>query len=134
MTLIMIDEVMKLTGLTKRAIRYYEEIGLIKPPQRTKGNIRQYTEEEVSALKKVVEAKEVLGFSLQELQHFMDLKETIERDQAQGRLELKELEHFEEAVEEQLDMIQKKIKSMMLFQQELQELLEKTKRVKTEQY
>ncbi|KOO46369.1 MerR family transcriptional regulator [Priestia koreensis] len=134
MTLIMIDEVMKLTGLTKRAIRYYEEIGLIKPPQRTKGNIRQYTEEEVSALKKVVEAKEVLGFSLQELQHFMELKETIERDQAQGRLELKELEHFEEAVEEQLDMIHKKIKSMMLFQQELQELLEKTKRVKTEQY
>jgi len=130
----MIDEVMKLTGLTKRAIRYYEEIGLIKPPQRTKGNIRQYTEEEVSALKKVVEAKEVLGFSLQELQHFMELKETIERDQAQGRLELKELEHFEEAVEEQLDMIHKKIKSMMLFQQELQELLEKTKRVKTEQY
>ncbi|MDP1443359.1 MerR family DNA-binding transcriptional regulator, partial [Priestia megaterium] len=31
----LIDDVTKMTGLTKRALRYYEEIGLILPPQRT---------------------------------------------------------------------------------------------------
>jgi len=73
-----IDDVTKMTGLTKRALRYYEEIGLSLPPQRTKGNARIYSEEEVKELRKVAEAKEVLGFSLQELQQFMSLKRMIE--------------------------------------------------------
>ncbi len=32
-----IDEVTKQVGLTKRTLRYYEEIGLIHPPERSEG-------------------------------------------------------------------------------------------------
>lgn len=61
-----IDEVAKQSGLTKRTIRYYEEIGLLPSPQRSEGNMRLYTQEDVDLLKKILSAKEVLGFSLQE--------------------------------------------------------------------
>ena len=53
----LIDDVTKMTGLTKRALRYYEEIGLILPPQRTKGNARIYSEEEVKRTKKSSRSK-----------------------------------------------------------------------------
>ena len=73
-----IDEVTKQTGLTKRTLRYYEEIGLIHPPERSEGNIRLYTDEDVERIKKIVEAKEVLGITLQEMHHFLSLKERME--------------------------------------------------------
>lgn len=56
-----IDEVTKQVGLTKRTLRYYEEIGLIHPPERSEGNIRLYTDEDIARIKRIVEAKEVLG-------------------------------------------------------------------------
>lgn len=55
-----IDEVTKQVGLTKRTLRYYEEIGLICPPERSEGNIRLYTDEDIARIKRIVEAKEVL--------------------------------------------------------------------------
>ncbi len=45
-----INEVMKETGLTKKAIYYYENEGLIKPQKDQDNNYRNYTEEEVRAL------------------------------------------------------------------------------------
>jgi DNA-binding transcriptional MerR regulator len=39
-----IDDDAKRTGLTKRTIRYYEEIGLITPPERSSGGVRLYSE------------------------------------------------------------------------------------------
>ncbi len=52
-----IDEVAKQCGLTKRTIRYYEEIGLLPSPQRSEGNMRLYTQEDVDLLKKNCECQ-----------------------------------------------------------------------------
>jgi MerR family transcriptional regulator, repressor of the yfmOP operon len=73
-----IEEVANRTGLTKRTIRYYEELGILAPPERSEGKVRLYTEEHIQAFQKIVNAKEVLGFSLQELQHFISIGNTIE--------------------------------------------------------
>ncbi|NPV44876.1 MAG: MerR family transcriptional regulator [Firmicutes bacterium] len=50
------------TGLTKRQIRYYEQMGLLKPA-RTKGNQRRYSEKDV---KRLLRIKELLkqGFDI----------------------------------------------------------------------
>ena len=42
----------ELTGLTGRQIRYYESKGLIKP-QRTSGNQRVYSQDDIERLKKI---------------------------------------------------------------------------------
>lgn len=73
-----IDQVALQSGLTKRTIRYYEEIGLLPPPQRSEGGIRYYTQEHVELLKKIKYAKDALGFSLQEMQQFISLSKIIE--------------------------------------------------------
>ena len=78
MQFVKIDEVAKQTGLTKRTIRYYEEIGILPEPQRTDGGTRLYTEKDIDLLKKVVNAKEVLGFSLQELQKYIAISDVLE--------------------------------------------------------
>ena len=126
-----IDDVMKMTGLTKRTIRYYEEIGLITPPQRTKGNTRLYVEENINELKKIIEAKEVLGFSLQELQQFVHLKKRIERRRAGGELTKEGLEDFQERLAVQINGLARKIQRMQRFEQELHELMDRTEYLKT---
>ncbi|WP_418056368.1 MerR family transcriptional regulator, partial [Priestia megaterium] len=125
----LIDDVTKMTGLTKRALRYYEEIGLILPPQRTKGNARIYSEEEVKELRKVAEAKEVLGFSLQELQQFMSLKRMIEERSEQQGLSAKEITKIENLLENQIKMIEFKVVKMQAFKTELEEMRESAMKI-----
>jgi DNA-binding transcriptional MerR regulator len=73
-----IEEVAKRSGLTKRTIRYYEELGILAPPDRSNGKIRLYTEADIETLQKIVNAKEVLGCSLQDLLHFISIGNTFE--------------------------------------------------------
>ena len=47
-----IDEVTKQVGLTKRTLRYYEEIGLIHPQNVVREIIRLYTDEDIARIKK----------------------------------------------------------------------------------
>jgi DNA-binding transcriptional MerR regulator len=126
MTLLKIDDVMKETGLTKRTIRYYEEIGLIQPPERSNGNIRLYTEEDVERIKKVVEAREILGFSLQELQHFLMLKESMEqRRKSENPRDREVVQNIAEQLQEQITMLNEKIGKMIRFKEELEKSLQK---------
>ncbi|MDM5200294.1 MULTISPECIES: MerR family transcriptional regulator [Fictibacillus] len=131
MNWIKIDEAAKITGITKRAIRYYEEIGLIQPPERSDGQVRLYTDEDIKQLKRVVDAKEVLGFSLQELQHFLSIKERVleHKDQYESTkdttIQQSELEEIAVGLKEQEKMLQQKMEKMKSFQGELKDLIQK---------
>ncbi|KYD28010.1 MerR family transcriptional regulator [Geobacillus sp. FSL W8-0032] len=122
-----IDDVAKATGLTKRTIRYYEEIGLIKPPARSDGGTRLYTEEEIEQLKQIIAAREVLGFSLQELQHFLSLKEKIAAHRAEllqtaDHEKRRELEQIAAGLRQQIAMLDEKMKKMETLKQELKQM------------
>lgn len=60
-----IGEASKQTGLTIKAIRFYEEKGLIRQPER-KGRYRVYDETDIEMLILIKEAKE-LGITLSQL-------------------------------------------------------------------
>lgn len=60
-----IGEVSKVLQISQRTIRYYEELGFIKPG-RTEGKFRVYAETEVNRLKSVLHLKD-LGMSLEEI-------------------------------------------------------------------
>jgi MerR family transcriptional regulator, repressor of the yfmOP operon len=131
MTWLKIDDVAKETGLTKRTIRYYEEIGLIPPPERSEGGVRLYTEKDVQRLNHVLTAKKVLGFSLQELLQFIQISESIElnrkgfcsvEDQSE---QLSKLKSVQKELTEQLDMIDRKMEKMQEFKKEMAVLLGK---------
>ena len=125
MNLLKIEEVARRTGLTKRTIRYYEEIGLIAAPERTQGNIRLYTEEDVERIQSILLIKEVLGFSLQELQQYLSYQELLD----QQKLEYRSLEDREErknklneilaVIRKEQAMIEAKLARMEQFRREL---------------
>jgi MerR family transcriptional regulator, repressor of the yfmOP operon len=135
MTWLKIEDVAKETGLTKRTIRFYEEIGLIPPPERTDGGIRLYTENDIKFLKRVIDAKEVLGFSLQELQYFLQLEETIETHSRDYHSSMdctnqtNELTIIQEGLSQQLSMLKAKIEKMKAFEKEIQELYQKVEEI-----
>src|SRR5947207_2577168 len=70
-----IDQVATRTGMTKRTLRYYEEVGLLAPTGRTEGNYRRYSEVDVQHLKRVKELRELLGFSLSEIREILDAED-----------------------------------------------------------
>jgi DNA-binding transcriptional MerR regulator len=74
------EDVVRRTGLTPRAIRYYEEMGLLCPSGRTAGGFRVFTETEIGVLLRIKELQSLLGFSLAEI------KETIDADAMRAEL------------------------------------------------
>ncbi len=62
-----IGAVAKKLGVTTRTIRYYEEIGLMGPPERLGGGARMYNRADVLRLKFILKLKE-LGITLKEMQ------------------------------------------------------------------
>ncbi|NUK31641.1 MerR family transcriptional regulator [Parageobacillus sp. VR-IP] len=134
-----IDDVAKETGLTKRTIRYYEEIGLIKPPERSEKGTRLYTKEDVEQLKKVIAAREVLGFSLQELHHFLTLKKAIESHHFEYRNAVdqdekkQELQNIVSILRKQIDMLEQKMKKMLELKNELEHLEQRVQTILQEE-
>ena len=57
-------------GITARTLRFYEDKGLIEP--RRVGTMRVYTRREVARMQLILRGKR-LGFSLREIQEFLDL-------------------------------------------------------------
>jgi MerR family transcriptional regulator/heat shock protein HspR len=53
----------KMVGVQTHSLRYYEKIGIVRP-QRSKGNIRLYSEIEISQLRRIKSLMEDLGVNL----------------------------------------------------------------------
>ncbi len=68
------EEAVKRTGLTPRAIRYYEELGLLRPSGRTSGGFRLFTEADLAQLRRINELQTLLGFSLAEIKQLLDVE------------------------------------------------------------
>lgn len=63
-----IGDVARRAGTTPRTIRYYEEIGLLPPAdERVAGAHRTYAESDVDRLTSLLQLKDLLGLSLDEL-------------------------------------------------------------------
>ena len=78
-----IGEVAQRTGLSLRAIRYYEEVGLIRPSSRTQGGFRLYTEPDVARLN-LVKRMKPLGFSLEQARDLLGVLDALDAAEAGG--------------------------------------------------
>lgn len=72
MASLLIGEVAERTGLTAPTIRYYESIGLVKPPARSEAGYRRYSDTTVEELGFIKKAQ-ALGFSLDEIAEILKL-------------------------------------------------------------
>lgn len=68
-----ISQAAKESGLTPRAVRLYERDGLIPYAERTETGYRTYTENDLSLLRFIHQARE-LGLGLDEIKQILDLQ------------------------------------------------------------
>ena len=59
-----ISQAAHVSGVTVKAIRYYEEIGLLDPQTRSEGNYRLYSEADLVRLERICRIKNTLGLTL----------------------------------------------------------------------
>ena len=71
-SLLRIQEVAAETGLTPRAIRYYEELGLLAPAARSDGAYRLYDGEDLERLRFIRGLRDDAGFSLAEIGQLLE--------------------------------------------------------------
>ena len=121
-----IQEVAKELGMTMRALRFYEDKGLIAP-QRV-GTTRIYGKREVARIRLVLRGR-ALGFTVREIKEFLDLydvdPEHIEQKRrfvARVRERLSQLEQRKAALDET-------IAELRVLEREALENLEKAGRV-----
>ena len=73
-----IGKVAKLSELTVKAVRYYDNIGLVKPFQKTIAGYREYNENDALKLKFVGNARK-FNFSIDECRELLSLYENESR-------------------------------------------------------
>jgi len=83
--LLRIAEVADEVGLTTRAIRYYEELGLLAPAARSDGAYRLYDADDVARLRTIKGLRDDAGFSLAEIGQLMEDEAARARDRARFR-------------------------------------------------
>lgn len=124
-----IEEVAERTGLTRRTLRYYEEIGLLDPTARTEGNYRLYSDADITRLEQIRQVKETLGISLKEIMQIIQatnevaaLRETLQtEDDREARLAA--LDRAATLIRQQIDLVSSKMASLTQLNEKLGERL-----------
>lgn len=82
-----IGEVAKLTGLTTRTLRYWEELGLISPSGYRGRGERLYSSTDMARVTRIKDLQELLGFSLAEVRVVLDTEDvdTLDRLRSEFR-------------------------------------------------
>jgi DNA-binding transcriptional MerR regulator len=83
--LLRIQEVAAETGLTTRAIRYYEEIGLLAPAARSEGDYRLFDASDLERLRFIKELRDDAGFSLAQIGQLLEDEAARERNRERFR-------------------------------------------------
>lgn len=101
-------------GITPRAIRYYEECGLLSPQRRTPSSQRLYDERDRARLKLILRGKR-FGYSLNEIG---DVIKLYDLDPTQGKQIMRTLEygfdHIRE-IDERIDELREIREEMLEF-------------------
>ncbi|WP_434577287.1 MerR family transcriptional regulator [Thermoanaerobacterium thermosaccharolyticum] len=124
-----IEDVSIKTGLTKRAIRYYEDLNLITP-KRTESGYRLYTDEDIDKIQKIISLKESLGFSLAEIKNALDLDKNVKNILSGEHADITTINNYINMIKEQIKLIDEKSNKLLVAKQRFEELLLKLNKLK----
>lgn len=114
-SLFTIEQVAARTGLTKRTLRYYEELGLLPPTDRTEGNYRRYSEADIQRLEHIKKLRDLLGFSLADIREILNAEDergqikVAYRNETEAATKIAQLDRADELIRNQLRLIQLKL-------------------------
>ena len=107
-----IGTVAQRSGVPPKTIRYYEDIGLLAPPERMANRYRSYSPTEMHTLQFIKRARS-LGFSVEEVRGLLDLwRDRSRRSKAVKAIAARHLQVLDQKMEE-LKAMRKVIADMM---------------------
>ncbi len=133
-----IEQVSARTGLTKRTLRYYEEVGLLQPTGRTMGNYRRYSEEDIQRLERIKELRDLLGFSLADIRQLLNADDergeikVAYQNETEATTKIAQLDRSDELIRTQLHLIERKLEGLEQMRRSLLSKLEKHKNSREE--
>lgn len=110
-----IEQVADRLQTTKRTLRYYEEIGLLPPAERTEGGYRLYSEDDIARLERIQRLRDLVGFSLAEIRELIQaddergLVKVAYQQETDPAAKLRHLEEAERLNRQQLAVVEHKI-------------------------
>jgi MerR family transcriptional regulator, repressor of the yfmOP operon len=134
-TLYQIGEVCHLTGLTPRALHYYDEIGLLVPSERLTGGYRLYSAADLERIERIKELKRLLGLSLSEIKRILDADDARERYLAAAEAAAdpgrrrRAVENALHVTEEQLHSVRDKVEQLGTLERKLDQKVRDLRRV-----
>jgi MerR family transcriptional regulator, repressor of the yfmOP operon len=120
-----IGEVAEQTGVTQRTLRFYEEKGLVDPPERMEGGFRLYSDEDVNRILYIKRLQELLGFTLSEIKEMVEAEELLQQLVATFRPDrelparLKRSDQIIDALTRQLEVVNHKVEHLTTMREEL---------------
>jgi len=108
-----IGEAARGTGLPPKTIRYYEDIGLLRPARRDNG-FRDYGDKDIHELRFIARARG-LGFSVEECRHLLELY----RDTGRASSEVREMAAVH------INAIRTKVRELRTMERTLSHLIER---------
>lgn len=115
-------------GMTARALRFYEDEGLIAPHR--KGLSRIYTKRDRARLAWIVRAKNV-GFSLSEIRELIDLYDLGDGRQTQMQVTLEKCQEKIDTLKQQRHDIDSSIKELSGFIKTVKSVIQESKAKRT---
>ena len=110
-----IEQVAARTGFTKRTLRYYEEVGLLPPTNRTEGNYRRYSEADIQRLERIKNLRDLLGFSLTDIRELLEVEDergqikVAYRHETENLAKVARLDRADELIRTQIHVIEQKL-------------------------
>lgn len=102
-----IEAVARKTGLTKRAIRYYEEVELIKPV-RTEAQYRLYSEDDIEKILKTKSYRDNFWYTLTEVKDIFELELDIKSIFAENNQNEIIIQNSMKSIDYQIKLIEQK--------------------------
>ena len=91
--LVHVGDVAEKLGVSRRTIKYYEELGLVEPEERSEGGFRRYGPAAVRRMEIILRLKGI-GFSLSAIREILEIRDTAQEATKEAVLS-ETIEHLE---------------------------------------
>jgi DNA-binding transcriptional MerR regulator len=120
--LLRIQDVAAEVGLTPRTIRYYEELGLLRPAARSEGAYRLYDADDLARLTFIKGLRDDAGFSLAEVGQLLEDEEARARNRERFR-ETESTEERRRIIDDAMDRVDRQMASLRRKIHRLEEMI-----------
>ena len=70
-------------GVSTRALRYYEQVGLVRPTGHTSGGHRLYADADLARVARIRELQDLMGFNLEEIRQVLTSEDRLQELRAE---------------------------------------------------